>query len=255
MCSLENAIETMEKSVLVSHEVFKFLIDEYRKAHTEDAVTVLLDEQDIGVATEGEIITLLKSHRYEQEEMEKLKKRNNDLKEHILALQGSANAFQVSRCESCQESQRADKELEKLNEMVDKYNELAHKYNALESTVLSQIKVHHFPEEIPSIPKDDTCVSLYLFAENESDEPPRKLNDRSLWYQFEIDNAFSKGNKPCYFIYASDVMDAINKSVNLRRLAGLDQFSKATSYCPSCGAPIPTPEQCKTYDDVVKRDG
>lgn len=254
MCSLENAIETMEKSVLVSHEVFKFLIDEYRKAHTEDAVTVLLDEQDIGVATEGEIITLLKSHRYDQEEMEKLKKRNNDLKEHILALQGSANAFQVSRCESCQESQRADKELEKLNEMVDKYNELAHKYNALESTVLSQIKVHHFPEEIPSIPKDDTCVSLYLFAENESDEPPSKLNDRSLWYQFEIDNAFSKGNKPCYFIYASDVIEAINKSVNLRRIAGLDKFSKI-SYCPSCGAPIPTPEPCKTYDDVVKRDG
>lgn len=255
MCSLENAIETMDKSVLVSHEVFKFLIDEYRNAHTEDAVTALLDNQDIGVATEGEIITLLKSYRYDQEEMEKLKKRNNDLKEHILALQGSANAFQVSRCESCQESQRADKELEKLNEMVDKYNELAHKYNTLDSATLSQIKVHHFPDEIPTIPKDDTCVSLYLFDDNGSSEPICKLNDRSIWYQSEIDIAFRKGNKPCYFIYASDVMDAINKSVNLRRLAGLDQFSKATSYCPSCGAPIPTPEPCKTYDDVVKRDG
>jgi TRAP-type C4-dicarboxylate transport system substrate-binding protein len=83
MCSLENAIETMDKSVLVSHEVFKILIDEYRKAHTEDAVTALLDNQDIGVATEGEIITLLKSARLETEQ----------LKEHILALQGSANAF------------------------------------------------------------------------------------------------------------------------------------------------------------------
>jgi len=255
MCSLEDAIETMDKCVLVSHEVFKFLVDEYRKAHTDDAVTVLLDEQDIGVATEGEIITLLKSYRYDLEEMEKLKKRNNDLKEHIIALQGSANAFQVSRCESCQESQRADKELEKLNEMVDKYNELAHKYNTLDSATLSKIKVHHFPDEIPTIPKDDTCVSLYLFDDNGSNEPICKLNDRSIWYQSEIDIAFRKGNKPCYFIYASDVMDAINKSVNLSRIAGLDQFNKSTSYCPSCGAPIPPSDPCKTYEDVVKRDG
>lgn len=220
MCSLENAIETMYKSVLVSHEVFKILVDEYRKAHTEDAVTALLDEQDIGVATEGEIITLLKSYRYDQEEMETLKKTNNDLKDHILALQGSANAFQISKCESCQESQRADKELSELNKLVDKYNDLAHKYNALESSTIFQIKVHHFPEEIPSIPKNDTCVSLYLFADNERDDSRCNLNDRSLWYQFEIDKAFRKGSKPCYFIYASDVQEAIKTAVNARRIAG-----------------------------------
>ena len=219
MCSLENAIETMEKSVLVSHEVFKILVDEYREAHTDDAVTALLDNQDIGVATEGEIITLLKSYRYDLEEMEKLKKINNDLKEHILALQGSANAFQVSRCESCQESQRADKELEKLNEMVDKYNELAHKYNTLESTALSQIKVHHFPEEIPSIPKDDTFVSLYSFDEDGSGKPICTLNDLSIWYPSELEIAFRQGNKPCYFVYASDVLDAINKAANASRIA------------------------------------
>ena len=219
MCSLENAIETMEKSVLVSHEVFKILVDEYREAHTDDAVTALLDNQDIGVATEGEIITLLKSYRYDLEEMEKLKKINNDLKEHILALQGSANAFQVSRCESCQESQRADKELEKLNEMVDKYNELAHKYNTLESTALSQIKVHHFPEEIPSIPKDDICVSLYSFDEDGSGKPICTLNDLSIWYPSELEIAFRQGNKPCYFVYASDVLDAINKAANASRIA------------------------------------
>lgn len=232
MCSLENAIETMEKSVLVSHEVFKILVDEYREAHTDDAVTALLDNQDIGVATEGEIITLLKSYRYDLEEMEKLKKGTNDLKEHILALQGSANAFQVSRCESCQESQRADKELEKLNEMVDKYNGLAHKYNTLESTALSQIKVHHFPDEIPSIPKDDICVSLYSFDEDGSGEPRCTLNDLRIWYQSEIDIAFRKGNKPCYFVYASDVQEAINKAVNASRIAGLDQSNKATRRCP-----------------------
>lgn len=56
MCSLEKAIETMDKSVLVSNEVFKILVDEYRNAHTEDAVTALLDEQDIGVASEEDII-------------------------------------------------------------------------------------------------------------------------------------------------------------------------------------------------------
>ena len=232
MCSLENAIETMEKSVLVSHEVFKILVDEYREAHTDDAVTALLDNQDIGVATEGEIITLLKSYRYDLEEMEKLKKGTNDLKEHILALQGSANAFQVSRCESCQESQRADKELEKLNEMVDKYNGLAHKYNTLESTALSQIKVHHFPDEIPSIPKDDICVSLYSFDEDGSGEPRCTLNDLRIWYQSEIDIAFRKGNKPCYFVYASDVQEAINKAVNASRIARLDQSNKATRRCP-----------------------
>ena len=232
MCSLENAIETMEKSVLVSHEVFKILVDEYREAHTDDAVTALLDNQDIGVATEGEIITLLKSYRYDLEEMEKLKKGTNDLKEHILALQGSANAFQVSRCESCQESQRADKELEKLNEMVDKYNGLAHKYSTLESTALSQIKVHHFPDEIPSIPKDDICVSLYSFDEDGSGEPRCTLNDLRIWYQSEIDIAFRKGNKPCYFVYASDVQEAINKAVNATRIAGLDQSNKATRRCP-----------------------
>lgn len=79
MCSLENAIETMDKSVLVSHEVFKILVDEYRNAHTEDAVTALLDEQDIGVASEEDIITLLKCYRDDQEEMKKLNMKNNDL--------------------------------------------------------------------------------------------------------------------------------------------------------------------------------
>lgn len=118
---------------------------------------------------------------------------------------------------------------------MGKYNDLAHKYNALESTKLSQIKVHRFPDEIPNIPKDDTCVSLYLFTDNESDEPPCNLNDSSLWYQFEIDKAFSQGNNPCYFIYASDVLDAINKAVNARRIAG--------------------PEPCKTYEDGGQRDG
>jgi len=243
MCSLEDAIETMDKCVLVSHEVFKFLVDEYRKAHTDDAVTVLLDEQDIGVATEGEIITLLKSYRYDQEEMEKLKKRNNDLKEHIIALQESANAFQVSRCESCQESQRADKELEKLNEMVDKYNNLAHMYNELESRK-SSIPVHHFPEELPVIPEGEQCVGLYLLSE---DKPLQNVNDHSTLYHFEIDGAFRPGNKPCYFIYTKDVLAALNK-------AALSPF-KRTYYCPSCGAPIPPPEPCKTFEDVVKRDG
>ena len=243
MCSLEDAIETMDKCVLVSHEVFKFLVDEYRKAHTDDAVTVLLDEQDIGVATEGEIITLLKSYRYDQEEMEKLKKRNNDLKEHIIALQGSANAFQVSRCESCQESQRTDKELEKLNEMVDKYNDLAHMYNELESRK-SSIPVHHFPEEIPVIPEGEQCVGLYIISE---DKPLQNVNDHSTLYHFEIDGAFRPGNKPCYFIYTKDVLAALNK-------AALSPF-KRTYYCPSCGAPIPPPEPCKTFEDVVKRDG
>lgn len=243
MCSLEDAIETMDKSVLVSHEVFKFLIDEYRNAHTEDAVTALLDNQDIGVATEGEIITLLKSYRYDLEEMEKLKKRNNDLKEHIIALQGSANAFQVSRCESCQESQRADKELEKLNEMVDKYNDLAHMYNELESRK-SSIPVHHFPEEIPVIPEGEQCVGLYLLSE---DKPLQNVNDHSTLYHFEVDGAFRPGNKPCYFIYTKDVLAALNK-------AALSPF-KRTYYCQSCGAPIPPPEPCNSFDDVVKRDG
>lgn len=244
MCSLEDAIETMDKCVLVSHEVLKFLVDEYRKAHTDDAVTVLLDEQDIGVATEGEIITLLKSYRYDLEEMEKLKKTNNDLNEHILALQGSANAFQISKCESCQESQRADKELSELNKLVDKYNDLAHKYNALEANTPFSIPVHHFPEEIPVIPEGANCVGLYLLTE---ENPVKNLNDWSTMFYFEIEGAFRPGNKPCYFIYAKDVLDAINS-------AALPHF-KRINFCPSCGAPIPPPEPCKTYEDVVKRDG
>lgn len=243
MCSLENAIETMDKSVLVSHEVFKILVDEYRHSHTDDAVTVLLDEQDIGVATEGEIITLLKSYRYDLEEMEKLKKANNDLKEHILALQGSANAFQVSKCESCKESQRADKELDELNKLVDKYNNLAHMYNELEARK-SSIPVHHFPEEIPVIPEGKQCVGLYLLSE---DNPLQNVNCHSTLYHFEVEGAFRPGNKPCYFIYTKDVLDALNK-------AALSHF-KRICYCPSCGAPMPQPEPCNTFEDVVKRDG
>ena len=223
MCSLENAIETLEKSAFVSHELLKILLDNYRIEHTDDEVQLLLDNDDIGLATNGEIEILLHGLRDENEQLAKDKER---LKEEILALQGSANAFQISKCESCQESQRADNELEKLNEMVDKYNDLAHKYNELESTTLSQIKVHHFPEEIPSIPKDDTCVSLYLFADNERDDSRCNLNDRSLWYQFEIDNAFRKDSKPCYFIYASDVQETINKAVNARRIAGQKPYYK-----------------------------
>lgn len=119
-----------------------------------------------------------------------------------------------------------------MNEMVDKYNGLAHKYNTLESTALSQIKVHHFPDEIPSIPKDDICVSLYSFDEDGSGEPICTLNDLRIWYQSEIDIAFRKGNKPCYFVYASDVQEAINKAVNATRIAGLDQSNKATRRCP-----------------------
>lgn len=217
MCSLENAIETLEKSAFVSHELFKILLDNYRIGHTDDEVQRLLDNDDIGLATNGEIEILLHGMRDENEQLVKDKER---LKDEILALQGSANAFQISKCESCQESQRADKELSELNKLVDKYNDLAHKYNALESSTLSPIKVHHFPGEIPSIPKDDTCVSLYLFADNESDDLPCNLNDRSLWYQFELDKAFRKGSKPCYFIYAIDVQDAIKKAVKARRIAG-----------------------------------
>ena len=233
MCSLENAIETMDKSVLVSHEVFKILIDEYRKAHTEDAVTALLDNQDIGVATEGEIITLLKSARLETEQ----------LKEHVLALQGSANAFQVSKCESCKESHRADKELAELNKLVDKYNNLAHMYNELEARK-SSIPVHHFPEETPVIPEGEPCVGLYLLSE---DKPLQNVNDHSTLYNFEVEGAFRPGNKPCYFIYTKDVLDALNK-------AALNHF-KRICYCPSCGTPIPPPESCNTYEDVVKREG
>ncbi len=214
MCSLENAIETLEKSAFISHELFKILLDNYSINHTDDEVQLLLDNDDIGLATNGEIEILLHGLRDENEQLVKDKER---LKEEILALQGSANAFQISKCESCQESQRADKELTELNKLVDKYNELAHKYNALESTKLSQIEVHHFPDEIPSIPKDDTCVSLYLFPYNETDDLPCNLNDSSLWYQFEIDKAFRKGSKPCYFIYASDVKEAIKTAVNAKR--------------------------------------
>lgn len=216
MCSLENAIETLEKSAFISHELFKILLDNYRINHTDDEVQLLLDNDDIGLATNGEIEILLHGLRDENEQLVKDKERLN---EEIWALQGSANAFQISKCESCLESQRADKELTELNTLVDKYNDLAHKYNALESSTLSPIKVHHFPDEIPSIPKEDTCVSLYLFADNESDALPCNLNDRSLWYQFEIDKAFRKGSKPCYFIYASDVQEAIKKAVKARRIA------------------------------------
>lgn len=243
MCSIENAIDTMNKCVLVSHDVFKMLVDEYRNSHTEDAVTRMLDEQDIGVATEGEIIILLKSYRYDQEEMEKLKKTTNELKEHILALQGSANAFQVSKCESCRESVRADKVLEKLNETVDKYNELAHKYNELEANKPSSIPVHHFPEETPVIPEGAKCVGLYLLRE---EQPVKNLTDWSTMFYSEIEGAFRAGNKPCYFIYANDVLDAINS-------AALSNERKPR--CPACGQPIDFPEPCTTYEDIINREG
>lgn len=243
MCSIENAIETMNKCVLVSHDVFKILVDEYRNSHTEDAVTLMLDEQDIGVATEGEIIILLKSYRYDQEEMEKLKKTNNELKEHILALQGSANAFQVSKCESCSESVRADKVLEKLNETADKYNELAHKYNELEANTPFSIQVHHFPEEIPVVTEGAKGVGLYLLRE---EQPVKNLNDWRTMLYSEIEGAFRAGNKPCYFIYAKDVLDAINR-------AALPNERK--SHCPTCGRPIDSPEPCITYEDIINREG
>ena len=54
-------------------------------------------------------------------------------------------------------------------------------------------------------------------------EPICTLNDLRIWYQSEIDIAFRKGNKPCYFVYASDVQEAINKAVNASRIARLDQ--------------------------------
>jgi hypothetical protein len=68
MCSIENAIETLDKCVLVSTEVFDILLAEYRKHHSEEETTLLIDEQDCGCATEGEIITLLKAAREEQKE-------------------------------------------------------------------------------------------------------------------------------------------------------------------------------------------
>lgn len=240
MCSLENAIETMDKSVLVSHEVFKILVDNYKLSHRDDETQRLIDEQDNGVATEGEIITLLKSGEWENEQ---LRKEKEQLKEHILALEGSANAFQVSKCESCQESQRADKELSELNKLVDKYNDLAHKYNALEENKPFSIPVHHFPEETPVIPDGAKCVGLYLLTE---EQPVKNLNDWSTMFYFEIEGAFRKGNKPCYFIYAKDVLDAINS-------AALPKERK--SHCPTCGAPIPQTEPCNTFEDVVRRDG
>ena len=225
MCSLENAIETMEKSVFISHELFKILLDNYRIDHTDNEVQLLLDNDDTGLATNGEIEILLHGLRDENEQLVKDKER---LKEEILALQGSANAFQISKCESCQESQRADKELSELNKLVDKYNDLAHKYNELEDSKPFSIPVHHFPEELPVIPEGEPCVGLYLLSE---DKPLKNVNDHSTLYKFEIEGAFRKGNKPCYFIYTKDVLDALNK------------------------AALPTPEPCETFEDVVMREG
>ena len=241
MCSLENAVETMEKSVFVSHELFKILLDNYRIDHTDNEVQLLLDNDDTGLATNGEIEILLHGLRDENEQLVKDKER---LKEEILALKGSANAFQISKCESCQESQRADKELSELNKLVDKYNDLAHNYNELEANKQFSIPVHHFPEETPVIPEGEPCVGLYLLSE---DKPLKNVNDHSTLYTFEIEGAFRPGNKPCYFIYTKDVLDALNK-------AALSHF-KRISYCPSCGAPIPLSEPCNTYEDVVKREG
>lgn len=225
MCSLENAIETMEKSVFISHELFKILLDNYRIDHTDNEVQLLLDNDDTGLATNGEIEILLHGLRDENEQLVKDKDR---LKEEILALKGSANAFQISKCESCQESQRADKELSELNKLVDKYNDLAHKYNELEADKPFSIPVHHFPEEIPVIPEGEPCVGLYLLSE---DKPLKNVNDHSTLYNFEIEGAFRKGNKPCYFIYTKDVLDALNK------------------------AALSTPEPCNTFEDVVMREG
>lgn len=225
MCSLENAIETMEKSVFISHELFKILLDNYRIDHTDNEVQLLLDNDDTGLATNGEIEILLHSLRDENEDLVKDKEL---LKEEILALKGSANAFQISKCESCQESQRADKELSELNKLVDKYNDLAHKYNELEDSKPFSIPVHHFPEETPVIPEGEPCVGLYLLSE---DKPLKNVNDHSTLYNFEIEGAFRKGNKPCYFIYTKDVLDALNK------------------------AALSTPEPCNTFEDVVMREG
>lgn len=225
MCSLENAIETMEKSVFISHELFKILLDNYRIDHTDNEVQLLLDNDDTGLATNGEIEILLHGLRDENEQLVKDKER---LKEEILALKGSANTFQISKCESCQESQRADKELSELNKLVDKYNDLAHKYNELEDSEPFSIPVHHFPEETPVIPAGEPCVGLYLLSE---DKPLKNVNDHSTLYNFEIEGAFRKGNKPCYFIYTKDVLDALNK------------------------AALSTPEPCNTFEDVVMREG
>ena len=225
MCSLENAIETMEKSVFISHELFKILLDNYRIDHTDNEVQLLLDNDDTGLATNGEIEILLHSLRDENEQLVKDKER---LKEEILALKGSANAFQISKCETCQESQRADKELSELNKLVDKYNDLAHKYNELEDNKPFSIPVHHFPEETPVIPEGEPCVGLYLLSE---DKPLKNVNDHSTLYNFEIEGAFRPGNKPCYFIYTKDVLDALNK------------------------AALSTPEPCNTFEDVVMREG
>lgn len=225
MCSLENAVETMEKSVFVSHELFKILLDNYRIDHTDNEVQLLLDNDDTGLATNGEIEILLHGLRDENEQLVKDKER---LKEEILALKGSANAFQISKCESCQESQRADKELSELNKLVDKYNDLAHNYNELEANKQFSIPVHHFPEETPVIPEGEPCVGLYLLSE---DTPLKNVNDHSTLYNFEVEDAFRPGNKPCYFIYTKDVLAALNK------------------------AALSTPEPCNTFEDVVRREG
>ena len=225
MCSLENAIETMEKSVFISHELFKILLDNYRIDHTDNEVQLLLDNDDTGLATNGEIEILLHGLRDENEQLVKDKER---LKEEILALKGSANAFQISKCESCQELQRADKELSELNKLVEKYNDLAHYYNELEASKPLSIPVHHFPEETPVIPEGEPCVGLYLLSE---DKPLKNVNDHSTLYNFEIEGAFRPGNKPCYFIYTKDVLDALNK------------------------AALSTPEPCNTFEDVVMREG
>lgn len=225
MCSLENAVETMEKSVFVSHELFKILLDNYRIDHTDNEVQLLLDNDDTGLATNGEIEILLHGLRDENEQLVKDKER---LKEEILALKGSANAFQISKCESCQESQRADKELSELNKLVDKYNDLAHNYNELEANKQFSIPVHHFPEETPVIPEGEPCVGLYLLSE---DKPLKNVNDHSTLYNFEVEGAFRPGNKPCYFIYTKDVLAALNK------------------------AALSTPEPCNTFEDVVRREG
>lgn len=59
ICSLENAIETTENITFISTELFKNLLDNYRIDNTDDEVQPLLDNDDIGLATNREIEILL----------------------------------------------------------------------------------------------------------------------------------------------------------------------------------------------------
>lgn len=77
-----------------------------------------------------------------------------------------------------------------------------------------------------------------------------KLNTISTKHPIQITCHWAHNNRN-----SSITSDLTKCTIEIMSDDGHQEISLPFRYCPACGKPLVNPEPCKTFEDVVKREG